>query len=152
MPIEFTALQRETLTAIVDTFVASVPREDDPDGFYAAKGSDVGADVAAEHYLLTQVPDEQRAGLLQLIDGAGLFGFEDRPSPAAKRFSATLPPYRPRPRQGSLRCTSFRCFFAYSIPGPQGRNPLWAGMGYPGPVQNPPSRLPQDTRGHRRLR
>jgi hypothetical protein len=32
MPIEFTTVQRETLTAIVDTFVASVPREDDPDG------------------------------------------------------------------------------------------------------------------------
>jgi hypothetical protein len=52
MTIEFTALQRETLTAIVDTFVASVPREDDSDGFYAAKGSDVGADLATEQYLL----------------------------------------------------------------------------------------------------
>jgi hypothetical protein len=28
--------------------------------------------------------------------------------------------------------------FAYSLPGPDGHNPLWAGMGYPGPVQNPP--------------
>jgi hypothetical protein len=35
VPTEFTTLQRETLTAIVDTFVASVPREDDPDGFSA---------------------------------------------------------------------------------------------------------------------
>ena len=70
MPIEFTTLQRETLTAIVDTFVASVPREDDPDGFYAAKGSDVGADVATEQYLLTHLPEAQLAGMLQLIDGA----------------------------------------------------------------------------------
>ncbi len=69
MPIEFTSLQRETLTAIVDTFVASVPREDDPDGFYAAKGSDVGADAAIEQYLLTHLPEEQLAGMLQLIDG-----------------------------------------------------------------------------------
>ena len=29
--------------------------------------------------------------------------------------------------------------FAYGLPGPDGRNPLWAGMEYPGPAQNPPS-------------
>ena len=52
MPTEFTTPKRKTLTAIVDTFVASIPRDDDPDGFYAAKGSDIGADVATEHYLL----------------------------------------------------------------------------------------------------
>jgi choline dehydrogenase-like flavoprotein len=33
--------------------------------------------------------------------------------------------------------------FAYSLPGPQGHNPLWAGMGYPGPVQAPPSDAPK---------
>ena len=48
MGIEFNTRQRKTLTAIVDTFVAAVPREDDPTGFYATKGSDVGADVATE--------------------------------------------------------------------------------------------------------
>ena len=56
MGIEFNPLQRKTLTAIVDTFVAAVPREDDPTGFYAAKGSDIGADVAAEQYLVTRLP------------------------------------------------------------------------------------------------
>ena len=54
MPTEFTTPQRETLSAIVDTFVASIPREDDPDGFYAAKGSDVGADVALRPQALAQ--------------------------------------------------------------------------------------------------
>ena len=29
--------------------------------------------------------------------------------------------------------------FAYRLPGPDGHNPLWAGMGYPGPAQNPPA-------------
>src|SRR5208337_2479777 len=33
--------------------------------------------------------------------------------------------------------------FAYSLPGPQGHNPLWAGMGYPGPVQAPLSDAPK---------
>ncbi len=71
MGIEFNPLQRKTLTAIVDTFVASVPRDDDPTGFYAAKGSDLGADAAAEYYLVTHLPDEELAGLFQLIDTAG---------------------------------------------------------------------------------
>ncbi len=53
MGIEFNTRQRKTLTAIVDTFVAAVPREDDPTGFYGAKGSDVGGDVAAEQYLVS---------------------------------------------------------------------------------------------------
>ena len=72
--IEFNTLQRETLTAIVDTFVAAVPSENDPDGFYAAKGSDVGADIATEQYLRTHLPEEQLAGLLQLIDAAACSG------------------------------------------------------------------------------
>src|SRR5688500_7599067 len=90
MSIDFTASQRETLTAIVDTFVSSVPHEDDDDGFYAAKGSDVGADVAAEHYLLTRLPDEQLAGMLQLIDGLGLFEFKDQPQTGREEILANV--------------------------------------------------------------
>ena len=90
MTLEFTTLQRETLTAIVDTFVAAVPREDDPDGFYAAKGSDVGADFATEHYLLTHLPEEQLAGLLQLIDAAGLFEFKNQPQSVREEILANV--------------------------------------------------------------
>ena len=104
MTIEFTALQRETLTAIVDTFVASVPREDDPDGFYAAKGSDVGADVAAEQYLLTRLPDEQLAGTAA-ADRRRSASSSSRisPRPAARRSSPTSQPSRPRRRGRSPR-------------------------------------------------
>jgi hypothetical protein len=89
MPVDFTTLQRETLTAIVDTFVASVAREDDPDGFYATKGSDVGADLATEQYLRTHLPDEQLAGLLQLIDVAGLLEFKDQTQAAREEIVAS---------------------------------------------------------------
>ena len=59
--------------------MASVPRDDDPDGFYAGPSRVVGAERGPPStILLTQVPDEQRAGLLQLIDGADLFGFKDQ--------------------------------------------------------------------------
>jgi hypothetical protein len=137
--LEFTPQQRQTLTAIVDTFVASVPREDDPDGFYAAKGSDVGADLATEQYLLTHLPDEQLAGLLQLIDGAGLFEFTDQPQAARVEILANLAAISPEASGAIVALNRLSVLFAYSLSGPDGRNPLWAGMAYPGPVQNPPT-------------
>src|SRR5271156_2900604 len=90
MGIEFNPLQRKTLTAIVDTFVAAVPREDDPTGFYAAKGSDIGADVVAEQYLVTRVPEAQLAGLLQLIDAAGSVEFKDQPQAGREAIIANI--------------------------------------------------------------
>ena len=137
MAIEFNTLQRKTLTAIVDT-VAAVPREDDPTGFYAAKGSDLGADVAAEQYLVTHLPDEQLVGLLQLIDTAGLVGLKNQPQAVREAIIADLAGISPETAGAvaALRQLSVMC--AYGSPDAQGRNPLWAGMGYPGPAQGPP--------------
>ena len=71
MDTAFTTRQRQTLAAIIDTFVPSVARDDDPVGFFATKGSDVGAHLAVEHYLLTQVcPRSNWAALQQLLDTA----------------------------------------------------------------------------------
>ena len=74
----FTPRQRDTLAAAVDTFVPSVSRDDDPDGFFATKGSDVGAHLAVEHYLLTRLSSEQLAGLQQLLDTAALIGLKNQ--------------------------------------------------------------------------
>jgi choline dehydrogenase-like flavoprotein len=142
MPIEFTTLQRETLTAVVDTFVASVAREDDPHGFYAAKGSDVGADAATEHYLRTRLPEVQLAGMLQLIDGLALFEFKGQPQAAREEILANVAAISPEAAEAVAALNQLSVLFAYSLPGPDGHNPLWSGMGYPGPVQNPP----QDSR------
>lgn len=139
MPVEFTTPQRETLTAVVDTFVASVAREDDPDGFYATKGSDVGADVAVEQYLLTHLPEEQLAGMLQLIDAAGLFGFKDQTLVGREEIVANLSGVSPEAAGAIAALKQLAVLFAYSLPGPDGRNPLWVGMEYPGPAQSPPS-------------
>jgi choline dehydrogenase-like flavoprotein len=138
MVLEFNALQRKTLTAIVDTFVAAVPREDDPTGFYAAKGSDIGADVAAEQYLVTRLPEEQLAGLLQLIDTAGLVGLKNQPQAVREAIIANLAGISPETAGAVAALYQLSVIFAYSLPGPQGHNPLWAGMGYPGIVQAPP--------------
>ena len=139
MPIEFSTPQRETLTAIVDTFVASVAHDDDPDGFYAAKGSDVGADVAIEQYLLTHLPEEQVASMLQLIDAFSLFGITDQLQEAREEIVATLAGMSPEAAGAIAALKQLSVLFAYSLPGPDGRNPLWVGMEYPGPAQSPPS-------------
>ena len=152
MPIEFTTLQRETLTAIVDTFVASVPREDDPDGFYAAKGSDVGADVATEQYLLTRLPEEQLAGLLQLIDGAGLFEFKDQPQAAREEILANLAAISPEAAGAIAALNQLSVLFAYSLPGPGWPQPAVGRHGVSGPGPESAFGLPQDAGGHHRLR
>jgi len=138
MPIEFNPLQRKTLTAVVDTFVASVPRDDDPTGFYAAKGSDIGADAAAEQYLLSRLPEEQLAGLLQLIDTAALVGLKNQPQAVREAIIANLAGISPESAHAISALYQISVIFAYSLPGPESGNPLWAGMGYPGMVQAPP--------------
>ena len=138
MGIEFTPLERKTLTAIVDTFVAAVPREDDPTGFWATKGSDLGADVAAEQYLLTHLPDEQLAGLLQLIDTAALVGLKNQPQAIREAIIANFAGISPQTAGAIAALHQLSVLFSYGMPDAQGRNRLWDGMGYPGPAQTPP--------------
>jgi len=143
MGTEFTPLQHKTLTAIVDTFVASVPREDDPTGFWAAKGSDLGADVAAEQYLLAHLPDEQLAGLLQLIDAGAAAGLTDQPQAGREAIIANLAGISSEAARAIAALYQLSVLFSYGMPDPQGRNPLWDGMGYPGPAQTPPPDVPK---------
>src|SRR6202051_4853082 len=121
MGIEFNPRQRKTLTAIVDTFVAAVPGEDDPTGFYAAKGSDIGADVATEHYLVTHLPDEQLAGLFQLIDTAGLVGLKNQPQAVREAIIANLAGISPESARAVAALYQLSVMFAYGLPDAQGR-------------------------------
>ena len=123
MGIEFNPLERKTLTAIVDTFVAAVPREDDPTGFYAAKGSDIGADVAAEQYLVTRLPEEQLTGLLQLIDTAGLVGLKNQPQAVREAIIANLAGISPESAAGDRRAVSAFGDLRLQPAGPRGRQP-----------------------------
>ncbi|MFF2085487.1 GMC family oxidoreductase N-terminal domain-containing protein [Nocardia sp. NPDC058176] len=136
--MEFTTKQRKTLTAIVDTFVASVPREDDPTGFFAVKGSDVGADLAAEQYLLAHLPDEQFAGLLQLIDTAALVGLKNQPQAVREVIIGNLARITPETQGAIAALYQLSVLFSYGLTDEAGHNPLWTGMGYPGPAQTPP--------------
>lgn len=139
MDTSFTERQRETLTAFVDTFVPSVSRDDDPSGFFATKGSDVGAHLALEHYLLAHLPPEQFAGMGQLLDVAALRGFDSESQTVREAIIGELSAISPQTHAAVAALKQLSILFAYGLPDAQGRNPFWAGMGYPGPVQAPPS-------------
>ena len=86
----------------------------------------------------THLPEEQLAGLLQLIDAAGLVGFADQPQAGREAIVAFLAGISPEAAGAIAALKQLSVLFAYSLPGPDGHNSLWPGMGYPGPVQNPP--------------
>jgi choline dehydrogenase-like flavoprotein len=138
MTIAFNEKQRKTLTAIVDTFVASVPRDDDPTGFFATKGSDVGADVATEQYLVGHLPEEHLAGILRLIDTAALVGMKNQPQHVREAIVRNLAGISAETAGAIAALYTLSVLFAYGLADAEGRNPLWPGMGYPGPVQTPP--------------
>ncbi|HEY4095857.1 MAG TPA: hypothetical protein VGM33_10120, partial [Baekduia sp.] len=73
-------LQLATLRRLVDTFAPEVATDDDPTGFWARKGSDLGVDGAIAAQLSSgAVPDEQVEGLRQLLEALHAQGFDQAP-------------------------------------------------------------------------
>lgn len=63
-----TDTHRAVLAALADTVVPSLDRSDDPTRFWSLGGSDLHADVAVG-FTLAELPEQQRAGMLALLDG-----------------------------------------------------------------------------------
>jgi hypothetical protein len=74
MTLQLTDGQRTVLRALADTVVPSLRRDEDATGFWASSGSDLGADAGVVG-TLAQLPQEQLAGLLGLLDGLHVLGF-----------------------------------------------------------------------------
>ena len=64
----------EVLRAIADTVVPKIERDDDPDGFWARSGSEVGAHLGVAE-AIAAMPEIQRDGLGRLLDGLRQMGF-----------------------------------------------------------------------------
>ena len=71
-------IQRDTLARVCDTFAPSLERDDDPTGFWARAASDLGIPDAIE-LQLAEAPEEQVAGLRELLDALAAQGFNDAP-------------------------------------------------------------------------
>jgi len=135
-------LQRAVLHAIADTAVPRIERADDPHGFWARSGSELGADEAIAE-AIAQMPAPQRDGLGQLAEGLARMGFLTASQRSREQLLRNLTALGPEAAAGAQALIGLSLFFAYSIPDPAtGLNPLWAEFGYPGPGA-PPDPLPK---------
>src|SRR5262245_41981242 len=103
MAVELTDDQRRVISALADTFVASVPPPDgqDPDGFSARTGTEAGAPVAAE-IALTRIDPATAGGLLTLLDALGQLGIADAPAASREGILNAVAESSPEARQGVL--------------------------------------------------
>jgi choline dehydrogenase-like flavoprotein len=137
-------VQREVLRAIADTVVPRVERADDPEGFWARTGTETGADEGVAE-AIAQMPDLQREGLGQLLDGLARLGFLTASQRSREQLLRNLASLGPEAAAGAQALIGLSLFFAYSLPDPAtGVNPFWEQFGYPGPgaPPEPPPRAP----------
>jgi choline dehydrogenase-like flavoprotein len=135
-------VQREVLRAIADTVVPRVERVDDPHGFWARTGSETGADEGVAE-AIEQMPDLQREGLGQLLDGLARMGFLAASQRSREQLLRNLAALGPEAAAGAQALVGLSLFFAYSLPDPAtGVNAFWEQFGYPGPGA-PPEPLPR---------
>ncbi len=138
MSTELTDTHRAVLRALADTVVPSMPREDDPTGFWAASGSDLGADTAVAH-VLASLPDEQRHGLMSLLDGLHVLGFATGSQRSREQLIRNVALMGAAPAAGMKALTSLTAAMAYAVPDPNtGVNPAWPVFGYDGPPRIAP--------------
>jgi choline dehydrogenase-like flavoprotein len=135
---ELAASHRSTLSTICDTVVPRIEREPDPDGFWARRGSEVGADAALAD-LLSALPEDRLAGVIELLEGLAEQGFERASQASREQLLRNVALLGPEAAAGVSALVGAALFLAYSLPDPEtGRNPFWERLGYPGPASPPP--------------
>ncbi len=138
MAAQLTDNHRAVLRALADTVIPSLPRDDDPTGFWAASGSDLGADAAVAE-VLAGLPDEQRTGLLSLLDGMHVMGFATGSQRSREQVVRNVALMGAAPAAGIKALTSLTAAMAYAAPDPNtGANPAWRVFGYDGPPRKAP--------------
>ncbi len=136
--IDLTEAQLATLRAVCDTVVPSIERAEDPDGFWARTATDVGADQALVMALAT-MPEEQAAGLAQLLDVMAQQGFNDMSQLSREQTFTNLSLSSADAAVGVAALIGLTVMFSYANVDPAtGQNPMWRTLGYPGPISAPP--------------
>jgi len=135
---EFDEARRAVLTTVCDTVVPSLARDPDPHGLWGRSASDLDVPAMAEETLL-QLPPDQLAGLMELLDGLAQQGI-GRASPASReQLLRNVSLLGPEAAAGVGALISLTLFLAYGAPDPAtGQNPNWRAFGYPGPISAPP--------------
>ncbi len=129
---ELSEVQRDVLKAVCDTVVPAVQRDADPDGFFARTASAIGVPVALEE-ALGAMPEEQQAGLAQLLDALADQGFLRASLRSREQLLRNIALIGPEAAAGVAGLVTSTIFFYYALPDERGQNPNWATFGYPGP-------------------
>ena len=134
---ELSEVQLKTLRAVCDTVVPAVARADDPDGFFARRATDVGADEALL-MTLDALPAEQAEGMLALLDALAAQGFAGMSQLSREQLFANVSLASAEAAGGIAALVGLTLLFTYAIADPaSGKNPAWATFGYPGPIAAP---------------
>jgi choline dehydrogenase-like flavoprotein len=134
---DLTGTHREVLAAVCDTVVPAIARDPDPDGFFARKASDVWVPQVVEH-VLAGMPDDQRAGLLALLEALAAQDFARSSQRSREQIMRQVALMGPAAAAGIDTLTTLTLFLFYGLPDERGRNPSWRTLGYPGPTSPAP--------------
>src|SRR6202030_1892054 len=142
--------QSIVLRELCDTFVPSIHVEQDPLGFWARTASDIGSDQAIAKSLFKDVPEPLRNVLIGLLDDLGTRGFAKASQQQREEMPAELSSSSPKSANLIAYFQKQTLVLTYGLPeepgessigvtygSPEGQNPNWEAMGYPGPVSIP---------------
>ena len=129
--------QREVLAAVCDTVVPSLARDPDPDGFFARKASDLWVPQVVE-YLVAGMSDDQRAGLLVLLESLGDQDFVRCSPRSREQLMRQMTLTGSDAATGLDALTTLTLFLFYGLADERGQNPNWRTLGYPGPISSAP--------------
>lgn len=132
-------IQRDTLTALADTFVPSIAREDDPTGFWGRSASDMGLPAVMEDMLGQTATEEDLAGIRALLDALHGMGLAGMPQVMREMTLNGMMDGDAGALAGLSALKGLTMMLFYALPDEQGRNPNWEAIGYPGPRSAPPS-------------
>lgn len=129
-----------TLRSICDTIVPSIDRDHDPHALWATSASDLGVPEAAEQFLLG-LPADQRDGMLMLLDALAQQNITGLSQASREQTLRNVSLFGGTPAAAGVGAlTSLVLFLVYGGADPAtGRNPMWASLGYPGPLSAPPA-------------
>src|SRR4051794_29642234 len=131
--------RRAVLRAVCDTVVPSIDHDPDPTGLWKRSATDVGADVGAEQ-VIAQMPDEVRAGMMELLDGLDQQGITRLSQRSREQVLRNVAMLGPEAAAGVSGLIAMTVFITYGAPDPEaGVNPNWEIFAYPGPAGVPPA-------------
>jgi hypothetical protein len=115
MPVEFTIQQRACLASLVDTFFPSLAQAEDPTGFWARSGSDLGLPAAVEDHLRRALPAERVAGLGALLDALDTAGLPALPVSEREALLARLEAANPPAGAGVQMLRALTLLYSYAL-------------------------------------